>query len=83
MELDAWYMNTAFHLWCRAVFMRRESHSIRCSREKPISRYVFILHYIDHEIEWYDVIKIITYDSGPADCASMPEHVFSFTNVGV
>ena len=29
------------HLRCRAVCMRGASHSIRCSREKSISRYVF------------------------------------------
>ena len=44
MEPDARRMNTAHHLRCRAVFMRQASHSIRCSREKPISRYVFIWH---------------------------------------
>ena len=42
MELDARCMNTALHLRCRAVFMRRASSSIRCSRDKPISRYVFV-----------------------------------------
>ena len=42
--LDARRMNTALHLRCRAVFMRRTSRSIRCSRENPISRYVFLLH---------------------------------------
>ena len=30
------------HLWCRVVFMRRASRSIRCSREKPISHYIFL-----------------------------------------
>ena len=44
MELDARCMNTALHLRCRAVFMHGASRSIRCSREKPISRYVFLLY---------------------------------------
>ena len=35
MERDARRMNTALHLRCRAVFMRRASRSIRCSRENP------------------------------------------------
>ena len=49
MELDARRMNTALHLRCRAVFMRRASRSIRCSREEPISHCVFvcdILYYL-------------------------------------
>ena len=42
MELDARRMNTALHLRCCAVSMRRASSSIRCSCEKPISRYIFV-----------------------------------------
>ena len=44
MELDARRMNTALHLRCCAVFMYRASRSIRCNREKPSSRYVFLLY---------------------------------------
>ena len=44
MELDARRMDTALHLRCGAVFMRRASRSICCSREQIISRYVFLLY---------------------------------------
>ena len=43
MERDARRMNTARHRRWSAVFMRRASSSILCSRERPESRYVFII----------------------------------------
>ena len=42
MELDARRINTAHHLWCRAVFMRRASRSILGRCKIPVSRYIFL-----------------------------------------
>ena len=49
----------ALHLRCRAVFMHRASRSICCSREKPISRYVFVWKLHFHSIHTLNLLKVM------------------------
>ena len=85
MELDARRMNTALHLRCRAVFMRRASRSIRCSREKPSSRYVFLMRLsfqlLKHSEAFRHILRITSESQkhviGPSLCTLYNIYLFS------